>query len=142
MHVTELAIHKVMGMELAAAGEPHILELPESPLLLNHVGSIHAGVQFALAEACSGEFLLRHLGFSPGEVYAVLRTAKVKFRRPAHGNLRASARWEEKGNAIPTEPLTARGGQAFVCVLVEVTDANGIVTAHGRYDWFLRRRVD
>lgn len=141
MHVTELAIHKLMGMQLAAAGEPHILELPESPLLLNHVGSIHAGVQFALAEACSGEFLLRHFGVGPREVFAVLRTAKVKFRRPAHGNLRASARWEEKGNATPTEELAARG-QAFASVLVEIADANGIITTNGRYDWFLRRHSD
>jgi len=36
--------------------------MPESPLLLNHVGTVHASVQFALAEASSGEFLLRHLG--------------------------------------------------------------------------------
>jgi len=32
---TELAIHKMMGMRLTAAGDAHILELPESPLLLN-----------------------------------------------------------------------------------------------------------
>lgn len=141
MHVTEIEIHKLMGMQLAAAGELHILELPESPLLLNHVGSIHAGVQFALAEACSGEFLLRHFGCGPTEVFAVLRTAKVKFRRPAHGDLRASARWEEIGHAIPTEELATRG-QTFVSVLVEITDAIGIVTMNGRYDWFLRRRAD
>lgn len=34
MHVTELAIHKLMGMQLTVAGELHILVLPESPLLL------------------------------------------------------------------------------------------------------------
>jgi hypothetical protein len=58
MHVTELAIHKTLGIQLAAAGDAHILTLPESPLLLNHLGTVHAGVQFMLAEACSGEFLM------------------------------------------------------------------------------------
>jgi acyl-coenzyme A thioesterase PaaI-like protein len=141
MHVTEIAIHKLMGMRLAAAGEPHILELPESPLLLNHVESVHAGVQFALAEACSGEFLLRHFGCGPSEVFAVLRTAKVKFRRPAHGNLRAAARLEEKPGASPTDELASRG-RALAAVLVEVMDANGVVTMSGRYDWFLRRQTE
>lgn len=141
MHVTDLAIHKLLGLQLADAGESHILELPESALLLNHVGSIHAGVQFALAEACSGEFLLRHLGCGPSEVFAVLRTSKVKFRKPAHGDLRASARLEEKSGASPTDELASRG-QAFAAVLVEVADANGVVTMSGRYDWFLRLRTD
>ena len=141
MHVTEIPIHKLMGMQLAAAGAPHILELPESPLLLNHVESIHAGVQFALAEACSGEFLLRHFGSDPREVFAVLRTSKVKFRGPAHGNLRASARLEEKPGAPPTDELASRG-RTFAAVLVEVTDANGVVTMSGRYEWFLRRQTE
>src|SRR5258706_10924349 len=90
MHVTDLAINKTLGMQLAPAGNGHILELPESPLLLNHVGTVHASVQFALAEAGSGVFLLRHLG--GGEVFAVLRTSDVKFRKPARGPLRATAR--------------------------------------------------
>jgi hypothetical protein len=70
MHVTDLAINRAMGMRLAPPGSDHILGLPESPgprgaLLLNHLGTIHASVQFALAEAAphiSGEFLLRQLG--------------------------------------------------------------------------------
>src|ERR1043165_2781669 len=95
MHVTDLAINKTMGMQLAAEGNGHILELPESPLLLNHVGTVHASVQFALAEAGSGEFLLRHLGEAQSQVFAVLRTSEVKFRKPAHGALRASARFAE-----------------------------------------------
>lgn len=141
MHVTDLAIHKLLDLQLAAAGEAHILELPESALLLNHVGSVHAGVQFALAEACSGEFLLRHFGYGPSEVFAVLRASKVKFRKPAHGNLRASARLQEKSGVSPTDELASRG-QVFAAVLVEVADANGVVTMSGRYDWFLRRRTD
>src|SRR5688500_7990946 len=46
MHVTELAINKTFGMQLAPAGAGHVLEMPESPLLLNHVGTVHASAQF------------------------------------------------------------------------------------------------
>ena len=32
MHVTDLAINKIMGMRFAAPEDSHILEMPESPL--------------------------------------------------------------------------------------------------------------
>src|SRR6185503_18660724 len=95
MHVTDLAINRTLGMQLAPPGNGHILEMPETPLALNHVGTVHASVQFALAEATSGEFLLLHLGDAQSRVFAVLRSAEVKFRKPAHGQLRASARFTD-----------------------------------------------
>jgi acyl-coenzyme A thioesterase PaaI-like protein len=141
MHVTELAINKTLGMQLAAPGNGHILEMPESPLVLNHVGTVHASVQFALAEASSGEFLLRHLGDAQSQVFAVLRTSNVKFRKPAQGALRASARFADGiAESLATE-LVSRG-RALGSVLVEVADAQGVVTMSGQYDWFLQRQTN
>ncbi len=137
MHVTDLAINKVMGMRFAAPGDSHILEMPESPLLLNHLGSIHAGAQFALAEACSGAFLQRHLDDGQNQVLAVLRTSDVKFRNPAHGCLRASAQFGGASAESLSSQLAARG-RTLASVLVEVSDAQGVVTMNGRYHWFLR----
>jgi acyl-coenzyme A thioesterase PaaI-like protein len=141
MHVTDLAINKTMGMQLAPEGNGHILELPESPLLLNHVGMVHASVQFALAEASSGELLLRHLGDAQSQVFAVLRTSDVKFRKPAHGALRASARFVD-GIAESLAIELASRGRALASVLVEVADAQGVVTMTGQYDWFLQRQTN
>src|SRR6185503_9405711 len=138
MHVTDLAINKTLGMQLAPAGKGHILEMPESPLLLNHVGTVHASVQFALAEASSGEFLLRYLGDAQSQIFAVLRTADVKFRKPAHGALRASARFANGVADTLSAELTARG-RALASVLVEVGDVQGLITMTGQYDWFLQR---
>ena len=141
MHVTELAINKALGMQLAPTGNGHILEMPESPLHLNHVGTVHASVQFALAEASSGEFLLRHLGDAQTQVFAVLRTSDVKFRKPAHGALRASARFADGIAESLTTELTSRG-RALASVLVEIADAQGVVTMTGQYDWFLQRQTN
>jgi acyl-coenzyme A thioesterase PaaI-like protein len=138
MHVTELALNHTLGMQLTPEASAHILELPETPLLLNHVGTVHASVQFALAEAGSGEFLLRHLGAAQHQFFAVLRTSAVKFRKPAHGTLRATARFAEGVADSLTADLTARG-RALAAILVEVTDAQGVVTMTGQYDWFLQR---
>jgi acyl-coenzyme A thioesterase PaaI-like protein len=141
MHVTELAMNKTLGMQLASPGNSHILEMPETPLLLNHVGTVHASAQFALAEASSGEFLLRHLGDGQSQVFAVLRTSAVKFRKPAHGPLRASARLAE-GFAESLATELASRGRALASVLVEVADAQGVVTMTGQYDWFLQRQAN
>ena len=140
MHVTELAINNSLGMKLAPEGEGHILDLPESPLLLNHVGTVHAGVQFSLAEAASGEFLLRQLGEAQNQVFAVLRTSSVKFRKPAHGALHASARFADDSADSLSAELTSRG-RALVAVLIEVADAQGVVTMTGKYDWFLQKQT-
>jgi acyl-coenzyme A thioesterase PaaI-like protein len=140
MHVTDLAINKTLGMQLAPAGNGYILEMPESQLLLNHVGTVHASVQFALAEASSGEFLLRHLGKAQSQVFAVLRTSNVKFRKPAHGALRASARFANGVADSLSAELSSRG-RALASVLVEVADAQGVVTMTGQYDWFLQRQT-
>ena len=141
MHVTDLGINKALGMQLAPPGNGHILEMPETPLLLNHVGSVHASVQFALAEASSGEFLLRYLGDTQSQVFAVLRTSDVKFRRPAHGALRASARFADGVADTLSAELTARG-RVLASVLVEVADAQGVITMTGQYDWFLQRQTN
>lgn len=154
-HVTDLAINRALGMQLAPAGSDHIVTLPASPagsgsLLLNHVGTIHASVQFALAEAASGELLLQHLGARGGrgrldQVFAVLRTSSVKFRKPATphegGELRAAARFADADAETLSAELESRG-RALVAIIVEVTDTQGlgVVTMTGQFDWFLQRQ--
>ena len=137
-------------MQLAPPGSKHILELPESPpgsergaLLINHVGTIHASVLFALAEAASGEFLLRQLGELREEGFAVQRTSTVKFRKPAapHGGLRASARFADTDASQLSAALASRG-RASVAILAEVADAQGVLTMTGQFDWFLQQQGD
>jgi uncharacterized protein (TIGR00369 family) len=139
MHVTDLAINKTLGMQLVPAADGNILEMPQSPLLLNHVGTVHASVQFALAEAASGEFLLRQISDPEGQVLAVLRTSNVKFRKPARGALRASARFADGDADTLAAELTARG-RTLATVLVEIADTEGVITMTGQYDWFLQRQ--
>jgi acyl-coenzyme A thioesterase PaaI-like protein len=128
-------------MQLAPSGNGYILEMPESPIVLNHVGTVHASAQFALAEATGGEFLLRHLSDAHGEIFAVLRSSQVKFRKPARGTLRASARFVG-GNADLVMTELATRGRTLVPVFVDVTDTSNVVTMTGQYDWLLQRQMD
>ena len=68
--VTELPFNSFLGIQIAS--EPsQILRLPSGEQYLNHLGTVNASTQLALAEASSGEFLLRHFGRSHDAVIRV-----------------------------------------------------------------------
>src|SRR5437667_12816387 len=81
--VTELPFNSFLGLQKAA--EPsQLLRLPPGGQYLNHLGTVHASAQLALAEASSGEFLLHRLASVEG-IVAVVRRLAAKFRKQATG---------------------------------------------------------
>jgi hypothetical protein len=89
VRATDLAFNQALGIRDAPAGAGHLLELPFVPLVHNHLQTMHAAAQFALAEAASAECLQRHFAAALGEVFAVMRGVEVKYRKPATGDLLA-----------------------------------------------------
>jgi acyl-coenzyme A thioesterase PaaI-like protein len=140
MHVTDLPINQALGMRLASGECTHLLEMPQTPLALNHIGTVHASAQFALAEAASGEFLIQGLSDGGEQPFAVLRTSSVKFRKPAHGHLRGLARFASGSVETLRAELQARS-RALVTVVVEVLDENGVTTMSGEFDWFIQQQT-
>ena len=136
MKVTDLAFSQLLGIRPTPVGTPHLLEMPFSPLLHNHLGTVHAAAQFALAEAASAECLQRHFGAAAGPVVAVVRGVEVKYRRPATGELLAYGTPDEVtlSNLLPT--LAARGRSQAV-ILIDLKDRAGSITFHGKFDWFI-----
>lgn len=140
MHVTELAINQWLGIRIAPSGSPHLLELPDGPGLYNHVGTIHASVLFALAEACSGEYLIQQLGEAGTKTFAVLRSSSTKFRKPATGALTARAKFATSDTGSLLQDLETRK-RALVSMDVEIVDAGAVTVMSGQYDWFLQAGV-
>jgi hypothetical protein len=70
----------------------------------------------------------------------VLRASEVKFRKPAYGQLRASARVAESLIAGFLDELNSRG-RVLIPVEVEVSDAKDVVTMTGQFTWFLQRQT-
>jgi hypothetical protein len=63
--VTELPFNSFLRIQIST--EPSkLLQLPSGDGYLNHLGTVHASAQLALAEASSGEFLRRHSGSTEG----------------------------------------------------------------------------
>lgn len=134
--VTELPFNSFLGIETAS--EPtQLLKLPAGAQYLNHLGTVHASAQLALAEASSGEFLLRALGSAAG-VVPVVRRLESKFRKPAHGAITSAA-------STPPEALEqvhadlASKGRAMISVAVELHDESGTHTLSATVEWFIAR---
>src|SRR5258705_10167415 len=117
--VLTLPFNTFLGLEPAT--EPgKLLRLPADPKYLNHLGTVHASALLALAEATSGEFLLRHFGSAEG-LFPVVRRLESKFRKPASGAVTSTAGAPAEALAQLTSDLAAKG-RALLSIAVELHD--------------------
>ncbi|EDY21835.1 conserved hypothetical protein [Chthoniobacter flavus Ellin428] len=135
--VTELPFNRFVGLQSAAA-QPQLLQLPASPSYLNHLGTVHASALLALAEASSGEFLLRHFGGSDSLV-PVVRHIDAKFRKPANGAVTSIASATPEALAELETALAAKG-RGLLAIAVELHDESGTHVLSATIEWFLQRR--
>ena len=138
LKATDLAYNQALGIRLAPAGADHLLELPITPLVLNHLGIMHAAAQFSLAEAASAECLQRHFGAAVGKVRAVVRGVEVKYRRPTTGDLLAFGAPDGQTHERLLAELSGRGRTSAV-ILIDLKDRTGTLTFHGKFEWFISR---
>jgi len=134
--VTELPFNRFVGIQKAE--EPtQLLRLPAGGQYLNHLGTVHASAQLALAEASSGEFLLRALG-STARFIPVVRRLEAKFRKPAHGAITSTVTTAQDA-LDPLRADLAAKGRALISVVVELHDESGAHTLSATVDWFITR---
>jgi acyl-coenzyme A thioesterase PaaI-like protein len=134
--VTELPFNRFLGIEIAS--EPtQLLRLPAGEQYLNHLGTVHASAQLALAEASSGEFLLRALG-SASAVVPVVRRLESKFRKPANGAVTSTVSTPPEAVEQLHTDLAAKG-RAIISITVELHDESGAHTLSATVEWFITR---
>jgi hypothetical protein len=133
--VTELPFNKFVGLQPAT--DPHVLSLPTGSHYLNHLGTVHASAQLALAEASSGEFLLRQFGSIAG-IVPVVRRLDAKFRKPANGAIQSTVTTAPDAIERVRTDLAAKG-RALVAVTVELHDESGAHTLSATVEWFVSR---
>ena len=136
MKATDLALNQLLGIIAAPAGTAHLLEMPFTAKLHNHLGTVHAAAQFALAEAASAECLQRHFGDAVGRVFAVVRSIEATYRKPATGDLLAYGAPDENTRSHLLAELAARG-RTSALILIDLKDRAGTLTFHGKFEWFI-----
>jgi acyl-coenzyme A thioesterase PaaI-like protein len=133
---TDLPFNNFLGLQIAA-DPAHLLRLPSGAQYLNHLGAVHASAQLALAEASSGEFLLRHFG-SPDGILPVVRRMEAKFRKPATSAVTSSASAAPESLAQLDAELASKG-RSLIVVSVELHDESGVHTLSATVEWFIQR---
>lgn len=138
MKPTDLAFSQALGLRAAPPGAAHLLELPLTDVTRNHVGTMHAAAQFALAEAASAACLQREFPTLDGQVFAVVRGAQLKYRGAATGALFAFAQPDDFTRANLVHDLASRT-RTTATVAVELKDAAGKLAFAGTFEWFIAR---
>jgi acyl-coenzyme A thioesterase PaaI-like protein len=134
--VTELPFNAFLGIE-AADENGKLLRVPKGGQFLNHLGTVHASALLALAEASSGEFLLRHFGSVEG-VVPVVRRLESKFRKPANGAVTSTATAPGEALMDMMKELETKG-RALVPIAVELHDESGAHVLSATAEWYVQR---
>jgi len=136
MELMEIPFATLAGIRRDADGA---LTLELSAEVQNHLGTMHAGAQFTLAESGSADGLLALFPDLADAVVPVLRSSSVKFRGAATSGLSAHATVTEEARSRFLERFE-RKGRASIVVEVELRDAEEAVTCQGSYEWFVQAR--
>ena len=101
-------------------------KLPESPAIAagnlflspaqgvsNHLGTVHAGAQYTLAESASADCLLSTFPELAAQVVPVLRSSQVRFRHPASTSVHASATVETESREKFSRQFERKGRGAI-----------------------------
>jgi acyl-coenzyme A thioesterase PaaI-like protein len=138
MHITELPFNRFIGITMADE-EGAILSLPKDTRYTNHLGTVHASALLALAEATSGDYLIREFEDVGFEVLPVVRRLEAKFRKPAVGAVisKMNVSGEKKDDFVSA--LKSKG-RAFLEIQVDVYDETGTHALTAVIEWFVARR--
>jgi acyl-coenzyme A thioesterase PaaI-like protein len=134
MNVADIPYNRFLGLR----SDGSVLTLPADAKYRNHLGTVHAGAQFSLAEAASGQWLLDRFGDAASRYLAVVRHVDVKYRRPASGELTATAEVPPEETEQFRDTLERRG-RAAIAVRVRVCAADQGVTLEATFEWFAQR---
>jgi len=129
-----------LGMEYLELSPDHaVVRLPDDARWHNHVGGLHAGAMFTLAETASGAIVLANYGEMLGEVTPLAVEATIRYLKVARGPVTATAHMASKADAV-IATLKA-GGRPEFHVEVELTTGEGdekLVTGAVTVLWTLK----
>lgn len=137
MDVSRLPFNQLIGLKLAEEGSPFQTELASGRQYTNHLGTVHASAQLALAEAASGAFLAQQFKEYTGLI-PVVRRLEAKFRKPATGQISARCAVDAEALENWKQEINNRT-KVMVSVPVEVVDEIGNIVMTATVEWFVSK---
>lgn len=135
MDITEIAFHVFLGIQ-KSDNDLYILKLEEKNEYLNHLGTIHASVLFALAESTSGEFLLRKFKDFELDVIPVVRKAEIKYSKPGNGQIYSKAEFVNTDPQRILEELQLKR-RVLIKIKVDIFNSENKRLMTGVFEWFI-----
>ena len=136
MDVTKLPFNQFIGLKISDKSG-YLLMLDNRPEYRNHLDTVHASVQFALAEATGGYFLLNEFSELTG-IRPVVRKVKTKYKKAATGSVFSTARLQETEKNEVIDALNQRG-RALLKVEVSLFDDTDILIMQSVFEWFITK---
>lgn len=138
MDITKLPFNQFIGVEHSLR-ESFILSLPAAERYTNHLGTVHASALMALAEATSGEVLLRAIGHIAETIVPVVRRFECKFRKPATGSIAARAAIPDSTrDQLLSDISTKRRGS--IEITVDIYNETDLHCLSATVEWFIAQR--
>ena len=140
MDITKIPFNSFLGITKSDGSGTSLLELHESEQLRNHLGTVHASAQFALAEATSGEYLIQKFQdiIEKVRIVPVVRRAEVKYKNPARGQLKAKASISDEIAGKVASSIEQKG-RALIPVKVELSEKDDTITMSATLEWFVQK---
>lgn len=104
----------------------------------NHLNSIHAASQFALAEAGSATMLQELFPTYKDDVIAVLRESKLKYKKQATGKISSFVDIKED-RLLKFKNQFERKSRATIILEVELKDKEEAITCQASFTWFIQK---
>jgi hypothetical protein len=137
MNVLDLPFNKILLIKKSDVPDT-ILMLEDRVEYQNHVETVHASAQYALAEASSGEILERNFGDWNGAYFPVVRRSDGKYRNPAKGRL-FSTGFIDTDRVMKAKKELSEKGRTLVDVMVKIVDEGKNITFESTFTWFIAK---
>src|SRR5512135_1726701 len=137
MNVLDLPFNKILLIKKSDVPDT-IFMLEDRQTYQNHLGTVHASAQYALAEASSGEILERNFGDWSGAYFPVVRRVEVKYKHPAKGRL-FSTGFIDADRAMKAKEELSEKGRTLVDVIVKIVDEGKNITFESTFTWFIAK---
>ncbi len=129
-----------LGLEYLELSPTHaVVRMADDERFRNHIGGLHAGAMFTLAETASGALVLANYGEMLDQVTPLAVEATIRYLKIARGDVTASA---TMGSQVDTVLTTLHaGGRPEFHVEVELTTGEGddrVVTGSMTVLWTLK----
>ena len=138
MDITKLPFNQFIGLQKSVKSG-YLLMLDNRTEYRNHLETVHASAQFALAEATGGYFLLNEFS-ELTDIVPVVRKVETKYRKPATGVVFSKAQFQETEKDEVLDTLNQKG-RTTLKVEVSLYDEKEVQVMQSVFEWFVTKNV-